>query len=430
MAPLSPSEIARRQKDIRLRSTLKDSQLTPELLRKRLVARRMKRPILPGSSQTYGDMLSERKAASELRYGQSERSLQAQQPRDAGWYDAYLQAVREAQARQQGQQAQTAAQIQQFGQAGLNASQQAQAQLDSQMQALVAPTGAAVDPSVANVGQQASLVRQALVNSVGATASANAQAQGDLLRTRESAGGLAKLEHLDDLSKQLAALQREKGAYEVDFEAQFKDDARRAVLEDQAFGLKQDQEAFDQADALADNARADAENASKLNKYGYTSSEWTALSEAERDRIRRRGGSGGSGSSGGIKWGTPAAQGEAQRSVESAMTYARQLRKYGRANAARWLVTGQPAQPLYDEIVDPKTGKTTQQRRLDSAGRAMSSPAIPAFDPVLASVALDMVFDGHISRNNLKRLHERGIKVKALGLTTKAPPARIPGSRP
>jgi hypothetical protein len=40
----------------------------------------------------------------------------------------------------------------------------------------------------------------------------------------------------------------------------------------------------------------------------------------------------------------------------------------------------------------------------------------PAADPLYVSVALDMAYDGHVSKTNAKKLHQRGLTVKDLGL--------------
>jgi hypothetical protein len=40
----------------------------------------------------------------------------------------------------------------------------------------------------------------------------------------------------------------------------------------------------------------------------------------------------------------------------------------------------------------------------------------PTADPLYVSVALDMAYDGHVSRINARKLHARGLTVKDLGL--------------
>lgn len=44
--------------------------------------------------------------------------------------------------------------------------------------------------------------------------------------------------------------------------------------------------------------------------------------------------------------------------------------------------------------------------------------ANPATDPLYVSAALDMIYDGHVSRTNANKLHKRGLTVKDLGLTS------------
>jgi hypothetical protein len=40
----------------------------------------------------------------------------------------------------------------------------------------------------------------------------------------------------------------------------------------------------------------------------------------------------------------------------------------------------------------------------------------PTADPLYVSVALDMAYDGHVSKSMLGKLHQRGLTVQDLGL--------------
>lgn len=410
MAKLSNSEIARRQQDVRLRSTLSDSQLTPDLLRKRLLARKLKQPVVPGSSETYGDLLRARKAASDLKYGDAVGSLQAQGPRDAGWFDQYVAAVKAAQTGQQAQSADVANQIKAFGDAGITASQALQGQTLAPLAAQAQVTGGSVDPSIAAIGDQASLVRQAMVNAFGANASANSLAQGDLLRAREQAGIQSKIEHGADLSNKLTALQKEKGAFQGQFTTDYLDAARQAVLEDQAFGLKQDQAAADLANTEADNARADAAEARAAAADRRA---------AAKDAYQREHGLGAYKPPAPPKsgWQSKEKQGVARSDLETARDIARDLKKYGRATVARWLTQGQKGQPLYDEFKD-KNGKVSERRRLNPDGSPASSRSIPKTNAAVASAALDLIFNqgGKLSPYTKKKLHDAGYRLDLLGL--------------
>jgi hypothetical protein len=82
------------------------------------------------------------------------------------------------------------------------------------------------------------------------------------------------------------------------------------------------------------------------------------------------------------------------------------------------------SKPVYDTVEIKKNGKVVghkQVKRLNPDGTPVTSDD-PGFDAaksqLLASVALDMAYDGHISRRNQKLLHARGIQLKPLGLVT------------
>lgn len=413
---MNAQELARRQKDVRLRSTLKDSQLTPDLLKKRLFARRLKQPVVPGSDSTYGDLLAARKAATDLQYAEPIGSLQAQIPRDAGWFDQYVQAVKAGQAAQQAQAADVAQQIQNFGNSGIQASQQLQAQTLAPLEQQAQLTGGTVDPNIASVGANASLVRQAMVNAFGANASANSQAQGDLLRAREQAGLQGKIEHGTDLQSKLQALLKEKGAYQNKFTTDYQDAARQAVLENQAFGLKQDQ-------AAAAQANTDFDNQLASDKF--------AASQAKDDYQRSHG-------LGPYK--PPAAS----KPEKTAHEWQSQIQQSGARsyvartiNLAKVLQGGKGVRnPNYNKN-DPKSGpewriKPGKLNRHQAAELIINDPK--AKDPALISAALDIVYDGKISRATLKKLHDAGYKVGPMGYpinkVMKAPSKPAPSQRP
>lgn len=60
---------------------------------------------------------------------------------------------------------------------------------------------------------------------------------------------------------------------------------------------------------------------------------------------------------------------------------------------------------------DPDTGKSTTQPE-------QSIPGVPSFDDAYVQAALDVAYDGHLSRATQNMLHRRGIKVRQLGLPT------------
>lgn len=82
-----------------------------------------------------------------------------------------------------------------------------------------------------------------------------------------------------------------------------------------------------------------------------------------------------------------------------------------RAQIASDLVKGVPSVTIKKGTVDPGTG--------EKAKTDIKVPAIPQTDELLASVALDLMFDGHVSQRNVKKLWERGFSVRQLGLPTR-----------
>jgi hypothetical protein len=99
-----------------------------------------------------------------------------------------------------------------------------------------------------------------------------------------------------------------------------------------------------------------------------------------------------------------------------------------RHEVADYLVNGAPAgkQPVYEVVPDPKApgGKRRQKKLVRDANGNLVEATVddPGFEKaksqLLASVALDIAYDGHISRRNQKLLHDNGIQIGPLGLPT------------
>ena len=62
-----------------------------------------------------------------------------------------------------------------------------------------------------------------------------------------------------------------------------------------------------------------------------------------------------------------------------------------------------------------KSGRSITQTVDPKTGRPLAAPRDPV-DALWASVAVDVLHDGHVSRMNAARLHARGLKVADLGL--------------
>jgi hypothetical protein len=72
-----------------------------------------------------------------------------------------------------------------------------------------------------------------------------------------------------------------------------------------------------------------------------------------------------------------------------------------------------PAYNTLKSAVDPQ-----KMKRSEAGAKFLKSN--PTVDPLYASVALDMIYDGHVSRQNADRLHQRGLTVKDLNLKSYA----------
>lgn len=113
-----------------------------------------------------------------------------------------------------------------------------------------------------------------------------------------------------------------------------------------------------------------------------------------------------------IKWATPQQTGKAKDSIAAAKVAAEKMKAAGRSRAeiAKLLVGGRPSQ----SVQDPNTGAIS------------TVPGVEKVPELFASVALDLVFDGHVSSHggttghgNVGELHRRRYKVRDLGLPTR-----------
>jgi hypothetical protein len=103
--------------------------------------------------------------------------------------------------------------------------------------------------------------------------------------------------------------------------------------------------------------------------------------------------------------------------IGKAIAQAKQLKRgdRGRHEAASVMLVGRPVQTLKkDTGKKDKNGKPVVQ--------TIKVPAIDSFDQVIASVGLDIAYDGHVSKRNQQILRKRypGV-LKALGLPLTAP---------
>lgn len=114
----------------------------------------------------------------------------------------------------------------------------------------------------------------------------------------------------------------------------------------------------------------------------------------------------------------PGDVGKAQDAYGVAVAAAKQLMKQGITDPNKLrqaLVAGQAAGQTVSVTQKDKQGRTITQKVDPTTGKPAAA-AVKPVDALWASVAVDVLHDGHVSRMNAARLHARGLKVHDLGL--------------
>jgi hypothetical protein len=254
-------------------------------------------------------------------------------------------------------------------------------------------------------------------------------------------------------NRRVSAIEGEGAARTAAF-TDFRSD--RGKIAQRALDLSREQGAF-QASTITDLIGADAAG------RAATAKAQAGLDQSERNSQRSAGidpdtglpipggkldpkahppkGSGSGG--GGADWAPQGAQATARTTIASALNAAKSLKGLGvdRHDAAKALLQGAEPVPLYDTttgkaLIWQKGEKGNENGEL--TGQKKTSASLPKVDDQLyLSAALDMAYDGHLSRRNQRLLHQNQIKIQPLGVTTyqewlreldKAT-RRMPGSR-
>lgn len=276
----------------------------------------------------------------------------------------------------------------------------AQAQTNAQQAGQVAP---GVDPN-SQAGQDATLAaaaRASLGNAFVGLLQGFGQAQNQYMNGQQTVASVGELGAQQDLASDRTTLKKEKGAYIASQRAKHKDDARQALLENQAFGLDVTKANNDAANTAADNRRQDRQatqtrrdQQGAVNKYGFTEKAWRGKSTAERQKIIRQfdksGSSGGSGGSGF----TPNQVSDARVKLRKGVSaIKRALEGKSTAPVDFW-------KKAYNDLLD--------------AG----------YDPLMARAAIQVVRQGKVGGNIQRRLkRDYGIRHTPRGKPFKKPPA-------
>jgi hypothetical protein len=166
------------------------------------------------------------------------------------------------------------------------------------------------------------------------------------------------------------------------------------------------------------NARLRQDERESIRSAGFDPDTGAPLPGGKADPNRDKGG--------GKKWASQTVQAEAQDDIDSLRGFAEKLKAadVNRRDAAQALQTGQESKPVFRTVqVKDRYGNVTgtkQERVLDpKTGAQVMTPAVPqAKSRLLLAAALDVAYDGHLSRRTQKLLHDRGIKIAPLGLMT------------
>lgn len=202
-------------------------------------------------------------------------------------------------------------------------------------------------------------------------------------------------EDVDQINDSLLGLQRERG-----------------LFEQQALSglIGEDRARRSQANAAARQQQFDAEQAISNREAAQTNAliGQGLLPDAEGNLQPLPGGKADPNAPGNqpepkSPWAPQGAQSSARSTISKAFAQAKRLKREGRARreAATFLTEGRPGQ----QVVDRK-------------GNKVNIPGVPSFEELYASIALDLAYDGHISRRNVQELHRAGIKVRPLGYKT------------
>jgi hypothetical protein len=224
-----------------------------------------------GKKRQFDPLKPELDAMDRLQFGSQVQELDLERRRSdqhtqnlTGWYDKHVQDMQMAQVKHQAfQQGMVAAQnqaVQTAFQADTGALQQQQGQAQQQ----AAQLGMTVDPSVYAQAQQAAGARQtaglAGTNMLAQQGSAQAAYMGNQVAQGSEQGLQARQDQaersraLDGVARELAA---DRGAARVKNKSDLQEMYWKRRLEEAVFGLEQQEQAFDQADDLADNRRGD-----------------------------------------------------------------------------------------------------------------------------------------------------------------------------
>ena len=106
-----------------------------------------------------------------------------------------------------------------------------------------------------------------------------------------------------------------------------------------------------------------------------------------------------------MKYATTEQHAQARDEISEAVAQIKRQQQLGATSRARSSSCSRPAVP---------------RRRSKVDGEDVTLPAIPKLGADFVRAAANLVFDGTLSRGDVKRLHDRRLKVKSLGYKTRS----------
>ena len=380
--------IQRLVKDPRTRASVPLGMLPAQYRQAREQRIRFQSPITPGSSLTYGEVARRRKAEETLAFGADPVGKAQQNERQIGsWYDDYQRQLEQHRQRVEGYGQQAGQQV-----AGLVG------QANGQVSALPA------DASAENrdVAARAAAARAGVASAMGAEVAARSQGANEFASTMQAAGGAAALFGKTQAHDKVGDVSSKLGAWRQKYMADAREAEAKNVLAVQLaagktaaqIALEDQKQAGRVALNNADNKAAAAREAGKLNKYGYTTAEWSKLSEGEKAKIRAA-------AKAKDKTGAPGPDWLAPPGSNKMLGQIPQIRDYATA-----LHAGKAPEGTELKVAGPM-GRAQIGRTLEQAG---------GLDSAMISAVLDSMYGDHgrpagvLSRYTVRKLMAAGMK--------------------
>ncbi len=253
---------------------------------------RVTEPLTPQS------LAAQAQATTAAQFGPQEAELgrqrgisDTQQANISSWYKDYQAKLADLTNRSQQDYGQVQGQVQNAATSSAALDTTERQRVDQAAQADAQSRGGVVDPSLSAQAGQASLARNALINSFGAQLASQGVTNRDFSRAQEGAAGKQGIEqHLKEaanrsqIERNASDVASQKGAFAAKTAGDLRESERKYLLEQAAFGLNQ-AKAQDATTIAAQKAAADAKKAQQTAAHQNKQDRLAA----KRDSTTRRG---------------------------------------------------------------------------------------------------------------------------------------------